>query len=159
MMKKLIATIGVFLVMTLCDCASIMHGTEQEETFISKPDSANIKVDNISHGKTPTTVRLTRAKEHTVNISLSGYKPANLKLKKTISGWYFGNVLLGGVIGLIVDAGDGAIYNLEPDLDIESAKNIVQDEVGENTLTITLRKNVAEKDKGRKVGQLDRLTT
>ena len=66
----------------LSGCASIVHGTKQKETFISEPTSASIKIDNIYYGKTPTTVSLKRAKEHTVNIFLPGYKLANFKLTK-----------------------------------------------------------------------------
>ena len=62
---------------------------------------------------------------------------------------------MGGVIGILVDASDGAIYNLEPTMDLNLRTKIRQGK--ENT--ITLLKNIFEKKKGHKIGQLDRLTT
>jgi hypothetical protein len=47
---------------------------------------------------------------------LPGYSQAEIKLDSSVSGWYFGNLLLGGLIGmLIVDPLTGAMYNLTPE--------------------------------------------
>ena len=38
-----------------------------------------------------------------------------MKLDSSLSGWYFGNIIFGGLIGmLIVDPVTGAMYNLTP---------------------------------------------
>lgn len=157
-MKKLvIAGSGIFLIMMLNGCASIVHGTRQKETFLSKPSSATIRINSAYRGKTPITVNLDRAKEHTVNISLPGYKPANFKLTKKVSGWFFGNIFLGGIIGIAVDATNGAIYNLVPDVGLGAGAEI--HEGRKNILTIILQKSVFQKNRGYKIGQLHRLTT
>jgi hypothetical protein len=42
--------------------------------------------------------------------------PAVVNLDSSVSGWYFGNLAFGGVIGmLIVDPLTGAMFNLTPD--------------------------------------------
>ncbi len=44
-----------------------------------------------------------------------GYEPRELTLSGTMSGWYIGNILFGGLIGmLVVDPQTGAMYRLEP---------------------------------------------
>jgi hypothetical protein len=49
-------------------------------------------------------------------------------LDSTLSGWYFGNILIGGLIGLlIVDPLTGAMYDLEPE-NIEQSLTAVQAE-------------------------------
>ena len=47
---------------------------------------------------------------------MPGYDRAEINLDSSVSGWYFGNLLFGGVIGmLIVDPLTGAMYNLTPE--------------------------------------------
>jgi len=45
----------------------------------------------------------------------TNYYPYEVHVKLTVDGWYFGNVLFGGLIGiLIVDPATGAMYTLKP---------------------------------------------
>lgn len=47
---------------------------------------------------------------------LPGHANAEVKPDSSLSGWYFGNMILGGLIGmLIVDPLTGAMYNLTPE--------------------------------------------
>ena len=47
---------------------------------------------------------------------MPGYSPTEVKLDSSVSGWYFGNLLFGGLIGmLIVDPLTGAMFNLTPE--------------------------------------------
>lgn len=41
--------------------------------------------------------------------------PYEATLSKQLSGWVFGNIVFGGIIGLAVDAISGSIYKLTPD--------------------------------------------
>lgn len=59
-------------------------------------------------------VKLYRRNEHLVNINLDGYTPYEITLHRNISGWFLGNILLGGIIGIAVDAVTGAIYTFSP---------------------------------------------
>lgn len=53
---------------------------------------------------------------YTVRLELQGYRTDEIVLKSQISGWYFGNILFGGLIGLlIVDPATGAMWNIAPD--------------------------------------------
>ena len=137
----------------LAGCASIIHGTQQTETIKSEPGGATIMVDNHSYGTTPKTVVLKRSRVHTVKLSLPGYQPASFKLTKHLSGWYFGNILFGGAIGLVVDAADGAIYQLKPGQATLNNGDKIQ--LGkQNTITVVMVKHLEANARLKKIGQL-----
>jgi hypothetical protein len=47
---------------------------------------------------------------------LPGHAPAEVNLESELGGWYLGNLVFGGLIGmLIVDPMTGAMYNLAPE--------------------------------------------
>lgn len=49
-----------------------------------------------------------------IEASKAGYETASSSVSADINGWYFGNLLFGGVIGmLIVDPATGAMWKLE----------------------------------------------
>lgn len=60
-------------------------------------------------------VNLKRSNRHIVKISLDGYHPYELNINKKVNGWIIGNIVLGGIIGLAVDAISGGMYKLSPD--------------------------------------------
>lgn len=58
---------------------------------------------------------LLRRTDHRIRLELEGYAPYEIVLTRHGSGWLFGNILFGGIIGIIIDAACGAIYELNPD--------------------------------------------
>lgn len=109
-------------------CASIVHGGYRDIAINSKPEGAQVTVvklgsgEVVSTGVTPMTVALKpkqkyfKGQSYTVNFKLAGYKPADLTIRPTLTGWYFGNILFGGLIGMVVvDPLTGAMWNLAPD--------------------------------------------
>lgn len=96
-------------------CCSIFNGSKQSIGFSSSPDGANVSIDGIPRGKTPLTLKLERDEDHTVKIALPGYYPYSATLTHSVSGWVWGNLLFGGLIGLAVDAGTGSLYVLTPE--------------------------------------------
>jgi hypothetical protein len=105
----------ISLVVILGGCCSIIHGTRQDVGISSAPTGAAIKVDNVPSGNTPLVAKLTRKDNHVVHIELAGYQPVDMTLTRKVSGWVWGNIVFGGLIGLAVDAIDGAFYNLTPE--------------------------------------------
>ncbi|MBD3258582.1 PEGA domain-containing protein [candidate division GN15 bacterium] len=103
----------------LMGCASIIHGTSQEILFQTIPDGATVSVED-AMGKrygscqTPCTLDLKRKREYKVIINKPGYSEATLVLEKKTDGWIWGNIVFGGIIGLIVDFSNGAAYKLSP---------------------------------------------
>ncbi|WP_309608591.1 PEGA domain-containing protein [Flavobacterium sp.] len=114
MRKTIISSSLAITLLLFSSCATIVSGSKQKVKFTSNPSEATIIIDKIEVGKTPFEIKLARKSEHSVVIKLDGYQTYETKLTKKFNGWYIGNVLFGGIIGLIVDPITGAIYNLSP---------------------------------------------
>lgn len=111
-MKPLVALAAAVVV---TGCATIMHGTSQDVGISSSPTGASVTVDNKQSGQTPYVAKLSRKNAHIVRLSAPGYAPADLTLTRKTSGWVWGNIVFGGLIGLAVDAISGGLYNLTPE--------------------------------------------
>lgn len=111
-MKRLGLVLAAF---ALTACASIMHGTSQDIGISSSPTGAKVTVDNVAAANTPYIAKLSRKDNHIVKITMDGYEPAELPLTRSVSGWVWGNIVFGGVIGLAVDAISGGLYKLNPE--------------------------------------------
>jgi PEGA domain len=110
-------TVGCVIILTfeLTACASIMHGTHQDVGITSAPTGAAVTIDSVQSGNTPVIAKLTRKANHIVRVELAGYQPYDLTLTHSVSGWVWGNVAIGGLIGLGVDAISGGMYKLTPE--------------------------------------------
>jgi PEGA domain len=101
--------------LSITGCASIMHGTTQDVGITSVPTGASVSIDNIPHGRTPVIAALSRKDSHLVRMELAGYHPFEATLTRAVSGWVWGNLVFGGVIGVGVDAISGGFYSLTPE--------------------------------------------
>lgn len=106
--------VGV-LPVVLAACATIMHGTTQEISVGSTPTGAKVLIDGKEVGKTPVVSELKRKDRHAVRIELDGYEPYELTMTRGTSGWVWGNIVFGGIVGLAVDAITGGMYKLNPE--------------------------------------------
>lgn len=114
--RQMLARSAIGLIgLSLVACASIIHGTHQDVGITSVPTGATVTIDNIRSGNSPVIAKLTRKDNHIVRIEMTGYQPIDLTLTRSVSGWVWGNVAFGGLIGLAVDAIDGGMYKLSPD--------------------------------------------
>lgn len=111
-MKKLLVVPAVLIVTA---CATIMHGSSQPLGISSSPTNAMVSVDKMNVGNTPVIAKLKRGDNHTVAINMDGYAPFEATVTKKVSGWVWGNIVFGGLIGLAVDAMTGGLYNLTPE--------------------------------------------
>ena len=107
-------------------CATIVARSSQEITITSVPEGAAVKINNkggaaVHSGSTPMTVTLKKgrgyfkAERYTIHLAKDGYQVRDIVVQGEVNGWYFGNVLFGGLIGLLaVDPATGAMYTLKP---------------------------------------------
>lgn len=125
-MKKLIQlSLLLALAFSTNNCASIFSKSTYPFRVTSNPEKADVEIVNrkgktIFVGKTPATVRLKAGagyferEEYTLYISAPGYDEQILPINFKLDGWYLGNILIGGVLGmLIIDPLTGAMYKLE----------------------------------------------
>lgn len=99
-------------------CATITRGTTDTLVIESEPSGADVRLSNGMTGKTPTSFKLPRKDALTVKIEKAGYEPLEVNVTPQVSGaggaGMAGNVLVGGLIGVAVDAGSGAMNDLKP---------------------------------------------
>ena len=106
------------------NCATIVSSNKYSLHIRTDPKRANVVITDKKgrkyfEGRTPTTVKLksgagffSRA-EYSVKISSPGYSDSVIPVEFKLNGWYFGNVLLGGFIGmLIIDPATGAMWKI-----------------------------------------------
>lgn len=134
-------------------CGTIMHGSSQNIGITSAPTGANVTIDNQKFGVTPLVADLSRKSDHIISFELEGYQKADLTITKSVSGWVWGNIIFGGLIGLVVDAISGGLYKLSPEqLNAELKKEGVSSTIKNEDLIIM---TVLRPDpKWNKVGQL-----
>jgi len=150
--KRSIVLSGLILLITIQllfeSCATIISGSKQEILFSSNPPVAQIYVNNTLIGNTPMVYPLKRNSVYMVKIALEGYHDEEIKIKRGFNGWTLGNILLGGVIGIIVDVATGAVYTLKPDqlnpILSKKSKDFFGWLPAENNLIITLTEDTEE---------------
>jgi uncharacterized protein YceK len=155
MLKAKGLLIAVAAILILANCATIMQGTNQSVGISSYPSGANITIDNLSHGTTPLTAKLSRKDNHVVKIELDGYLPYELALSRKVSGWVAGNILFGGLIGLAVDAISGGLYKITPEdvqANLEAVPKTSELNKDEYFITVVLQPN----PNWEKIGQLEK---
>ena len=102
----------------LSGCATITRGTKDTLVVESDPAGANVTLSNGMTGRTPTSVKLPRKEPVVVTIAKEGYETLTVNVNPQISGagaaGMAGNVLVGGIIGAVVDPMTGAMKDLRP---------------------------------------------
>jgi len=110
----------------LSGCASIVSGGPEVVTINSTPAEAKMTICNertgqcITVGQTPYAATLERSQgyfspaKYTITCEKEGYETCTKSFKAGMNGWYAGNILFGGLIGiLIVDPLTGAMWDIK----------------------------------------------
>lgn len=95
-------------------CATIISGTTQEVTFDSEPQGVQVTVNAKVLGKTPFAVQLDKKADQTVEFYLDGYKRQTRQLTTRMEGWFWGNIVIGGLFGSTTDGATGSIHEYSP---------------------------------------------
>jgi hypothetical protein len=118
------------LIIASTGCASIVSKSKWPVTFKSEPSGAEVviaddKGQEIYRGVTPVTFKLRsgqsffQSNDYQVDMRLAGYEEDKNVLKSSLNGWYFGNIVFGGLIGLvIVDPITGAMWRLPTEYNV-----------------------------------------
>lgn len=146
----------LFLVITiiafLTSCATIFSDSAYPVTITSDPNEAQITITDISNrivyqGKTPATVSLEASNgffqkgSYTIKFEKAGFDTSVYTLTSTIDGWYWGNLLVGGVLGMIIiDPLTGAMWKLDPNVSIQLTEKVAKNQ----TLTLMNMQDIPE---------------
>ncbi len=113
--NKVLFGIGLLgIAMHVSACASIVTGSHQEVTFNSNPDDAIVHLNGRVLGKTPITTSLKKKPGQTLVFDKEGYQPLTMELETRMNSWFWGNIVLGGVIGSTTDGLSGAVNEYSP---------------------------------------------
>ena len=120
-MKKIVT---LLLSLSTIGCATIMNDATHSVQITSNVPEAKYVVKNktglvVQNGVTPSSVNLRvssgaySSEKYLIDFTKEGYLPSTTTLDSELSGWYFGNLLFGGIIGLaIVDPITGKMWTL-----------------------------------------------
>lgn len=129
-MKKEFAV--AFVALALSGCASIFSGTTQDvavrttqgakfsvtNSYGSRVASGTVGEDALASANLVRSVGYFSPQAYKMKISKIGYHPKIVEVDPGMNGWYFGNLLFGGFVGMvIVDPLTGAMFRLVPRTD------------------------------------------
>jgi uncharacterized protein YceK len=114
---KIVISCAVALLVSAC--GTVTRGTTNEVTFNSEPAGAQMQTSTgLSCPETPCTLPISRKQEFIATFTLAGYAPQQVSVTTDVSGGgaagFAGNVLVGGLIGMAVDASTGAALDHKP---------------------------------------------
>jgi hypothetical protein len=96
----------------LAGCASVTRGWDNQMQFSSDPPGAIMQTTMGLSCVTPCVLKVSRKDEFIATFSKPGFQPESVSVRTQVAGTgaagFAGNILLGGVIGMGVDAASGA---------------------------------------------------
>jgi len=148
-------------------CASIVNGGARHISVNSTPPGATLTITKkgdasgevVYKGTTPATVALSpkagyfRGQAYVLKLELDGYNRAEVEVTPSLSGWYFGNIIFGGLLGMVViDPLTGAMWNLSPE-NIEQTLTSSQASIIKNKegFVVVLVSSLTENEKAKMV--------
>jgi hypothetical protein len=115
------------LSLLLPGCATIFEGTSQSVTISTDPAGADCSIDRKgSHigqvNPTPGSIHFDKSKDDlSVLCKHPGYQSATVTESPKFQGTTFGNIIAGGIVGVIVDAASGANFEYPSEVKITMA--------------------------------------
>ncbi len=112
----------LLLLASLPGCATIVHGNSQNLTVTTNPPGAACRLERegVALGvvaPTPGTVRIEKSKNDiVVTCTRDGFDATTRRHASEFGGTTFGNVIVGGLIGVAVDAASGANFPYHPEV-------------------------------------------
>jgi len=105
--------------LTLAGCATVTRGTTDQVNVLSEPSGAQaISSTGLICPMTPCTWEISSKIEFAVTVSKQGYQTQQVQVASQLAGagaaGFAGNALLGGLIGMGVDASTGATLEHVP---------------------------------------------
>ena len=108
----------------LSGCASIIKGSSEEIAVATPPaPGANCTLTSPRgtwNVTTPANVKVLRSiKDMDIVCNKDGYQTASTKIPSGVEPWTFGNIVLGGLLGLGIDAYSGAMGKYPHDFQVQ----------------------------------------
>lgn len=115
MKNKLFAALLLGITLSATSCATILTGTKDKITFNTTPEGAKVMHKGIEKCITPCTAEIPRSlSKQMVTFEKEGFNSKEMKLTKSFNPVSLVNILLGGVIGVGIDAATGSLTKYSP---------------------------------------------
>ncbi|TCK01848.1 hypothetical protein EV694_0482 [Volucribacter psittacicida] len=123
-MKNLFKISLLSTVLLTTGCATIVSKHQYPVSINSNPEGIAYSITNrageqIAEGVTPDSIELEagagyfKAEQYTIEFKKNAKEIQTITLNASLDGWYFGNIIFGGLLGLLViDPLTGAMYKL-----------------------------------------------
>ena len=109
--RAILTTFLLALSSVVSGCATIVHlGGNEELNVSSEPAGAKVVIDGTERGVTPLATKVERKKDHAVVLTKEGFEENQSRVESHLSWWVAGNVILGGLVGILVDVLSGGGY-------------------------------------------------
>lgn len=95
-------------------CATILNGNHQDLTVTSQPEALCVTINGEPYGATPVVASLPRGATYLVQIRQDSYLPYEMTVVPVTNQMIWGNLVLGGLIGMAVDGATKAAYEHQP---------------------------------------------
>ncbi len=103
---------------SLAGCATVTRGTTNQVQFVSEPSGAEVRTSLMQSCTTPCTLSVSRKDEFNVTFSKAGYQSETVMVRTQVAGagaaGFAGNLVVGGVVGMGVDAATGSTLEHVP---------------------------------------------
>lgn len=99
---------------TTTSCATIVSGRSQQVSVVTTPTDAIVTVGGMKQMAPASFILDRRMGVYQVMVEKEGYEPVVVTLKKGVNGWVFGNIIFGGIIGLVIDIASGSASKFTP---------------------------------------------
>ena len=155
-MKKILSYLLLCgVVLFVSNCATILSDKNYSVSFSSVPKGADIEIidgrgNTIFTGTTPVTLNLAAGQSYfkkasyRIRFSKVGYDDMIVPLNASIDGWYFGNLAIGGILGLlIIDPITGAMFKLDQEF-VNVALNQSTSSIDPNSLQVYQIEDIPE---------------
>lgn len=115
MKRTLLFVLGLSIVLSITSCATIFTGTKDSITFTTTPEGAKVIHKGVEKCLTPCTAEIPRGLgKQMVMFQKDGFENKEVKLTKTFNPVTLLNILLGGAIGVGIDAATGSLTKYSP---------------------------------------------
>lgn len=91
----------------LTACATLVGGPSWLAVE-TKPDNIKVRLEGTTNGEkfsaiSPFRLQLNRNSDYKLTIETPNYKSEEVIIRRSITGWFWGNILIGGLLGMGID--------------------------------------------------------
>lgn len=107
--KLSILSLFLSISILLNGCASIFHGRASWLTVETNPENIEIKLYGINSGEiikktSPFRVELDKGTDYKLVVETPNYRSEEVVIRRRITGWFWGNIIIGWIVGFAIDA-------------------------------------------------------